>query len=269
MFELPRSASNEQVKYLKRLYRKKTRKNEGKIILEGFRIVLEALRNRVSFQTVFISEDFFSSKEGQTILGQQANFGKLFLLDQKLLQEIADTQNPQGIIAIADQKVCPQFNWGQARTILVLDQVQDPGNMGTMIRTALAAGVDGIITLKGSVEIYNLKVLRATMGAIFTIPIMADIDLVHFKEILKGQRDNFKVISADFSGEKYYYQADYGQQTIIIIGNEANGIRAEVLQLSDLRVKIPLIGQIDSLNAAIAAGVILYKIAENRIRENS
>ena len=149
MPKLISSAGNDKVKFLKKLYRKATRKNEGKLILEGYRIISEAIRSKVRLHSIFMSKGFADSKAGKEMLAQLDNPDQVFLLEEKLLRVIADTQNPQGVIAIANQRVCDRLIADKASTILVLDQLQDPGNMGTMIRTALAAGVEGIIALQG------------------------------------------------------------------------------------------------------------------------
>ena len=141
-------------------------------------------------------------------------------------------------------------------SILVLDRIQDPGNMGTLIRTAAGAGIDGIVVLKGCVDIYNLKVLRATMGAVFSIPIITRLEKDLFREkIVAG---DYYLVCTDIAGEKYYYEVTYRQPTVFVIGNEAQGIAEDLLALASCRVKIPMAGEIDSLNAAVSGGIVLY-----------
>jgi TrmH family RNA methyltransferase len=266
MREVISSENNDRVKYLKKLYRKRQRKDQGKYILEGYRIIDEALQSRAEIDTLYITPEFAITQKGKGLLAR-IEPDKVVFLEERLLNKLADTATPQGIIAIAiEQDYKLEDLFGNSGLILVLDRLQDPGNMGTIIRTAVAAGADGIITLKGSVDIYNLKVLRATMGAIFNIPIITNMEFAEFKEIIRGKGKEFLLVSTDTSGERYYTEYEYNKPVILVVGNEANGIRKEILKLSNLVIKIPIIGQIDSLNAAVAAGIVIYKILEKKNR---
>lgn len=269
MREIISSEQNERVKSLKKLYNKKNRQQKGKFVLEGFRIIAEALKAEAIFDNIFMSPDFYKSNQGQSLVqiyGKENQADNLLVIEEKLLSKIADTNSPQGVIAVVNeleyaiQDIFSHKN-GEGK-ILLLDRIQDPGNMGTIIRTAVAAGIDGIIILKGSVDIYNLKVLRATMGAIFSIPLIKDVTLEKFLELYNTLGQNYKLIAADLSGELYYHQLDYDYPFIIAIGNEANGLRRELVNSANYLIKIPIIGKIDSLNAAIAAGILVYKALE-------
>lgn len=259
--EIINSENNNKIKYLRKLYSKRYRKKEGKFIIEGYRIIKEAWKSGANFDSIFMTPEFASSCEGQQIK-KMVGDSNIILVEESLFADLADTVNPQGILAVV---VEPEYRvkdfLDKSELVLVLDRIQDPGNMGTLIRTALAAGVDIIISLKGSVDIYNLKVLRSTMGAIFSIPVITGMDLTNFKKVISG----FKVISADLSGNQYHYEQDYKEPVMLVIGNEANGIRKEILDISDSIVKIPIFGKIDSLNAAVAGGILIYEAA---IRKN-
>jgi len=264
MQEIISSEKNEKIKYLKKIYRKKGRKRRGKFILEGYRILMQYLDTGLEPETVFITPAFASSPEGEKLSGLLKS-GELIYLSESLLKRIADTISPQGVIAVVDK---PDYRVEEifrgAELLLLLDRIQDPGNMGTIIRTAVAAGVDGIIILKGSVDIYNLKVLRSTMGAIFNIPIISDLALADFMDCYQELAGNFQLVSTILQAGQYYNEPDYNEPLILVVGNEAGGIREEIIGSSDLTVKLPLIGEIDSLNVAVAAGVVLYKIIEKR-----
>lgn len=269
MKEIISSEQNNKVKSLRKLYNKKKRRQKGKFVLEGYRIIDEALKADAVFDNVFMTPDFYKSEEGQNIQMQFSNrksSDKLIIIDEKILTKIADTNTPQGVIAVVNEpeyEMEDVFSMQSKRDkLLLLDRIQDPGNMGTIIRTAVAAGIDGIIILKGSVDIYNLKVLRATMGAIFSIPLVKDVELEDFFNIYQSQVDRYKLIAADLSGEMYYNQLDYTDSFIIAIGNEANGLQDKIVNYANNLIKIPINGEIDSLNAAIAAGIIVYKAVE-------
>lgn len=263
--EIINSEQNKRIKSLKKLYNKRTRRNKGKFILEGYRIIEEALKSMIVFDNIYMTPDFFQSKQGQSIVFEfekKYSSKNIIMVEDKILNMIADTHSPQGIIGtVNEREYLLDEVFMNKGTLLLLDRIQDPGNMGTIIRTAVAAGIDGIIVLKGSVDIYNLKVLRSTMGAIFKIPLIQDLELEDFLDLFTNSE--YKLVSTDLSADKYYYQLDFPHSVIIAIGNEANGLQEELLAKSDYRIKIPIIGEIESLNAAIAAGIILYKVIEN------
>ncbi|MFW5988397.1 MAG: TrmH family RNA methyltransferase [bacterium] len=257
------SSKNSDIRYLKKLYQSRKRKQENKFILEGKRIVLTALNKDVEFDIIFVTPDFLEKnpefKDKELLKNIDIKSVK-----EGLLSEIADTVSPQGIIAIVKK---PDYSFDKIEDtdkIVVLDRIQDPGNMGTLIRTAVAAGMESIIALKGCVDIYNLKVLRATMGAIFAIPILTRIEADKYIELYK-KRD-YNLIASDASRGDYYYTIEYKEPFMIVIGNEAKGVREDLINISDTTVKIPIIGEIDSLNAAIAGGIIFYRaIEENEL----
>ena len=255
------SSNNDAVKYLKKLYKTSKRKREGKFVLEGYRLIDEALKIGADFNFLFMTPEFKKSPKGQKIAENLSRETNLKIISDNLLEEIADTVNPQGIIAIVEEIEYDLDTFKKnSNNILILDRVQDPGNVGTLIRTAAAAGFDGIITLKGSVDIYNLKVLRATMGAIFSIPIIDKMEIDGLKEFIHNAEKEFQVICAEPSASDYYHETEYKKPLMLVIGNEAHGVRDELIKLSNLLVKIPLNNNIESLNAAMAGGILLYNI---------
>lgn len=263
--EIITSKKNSYLKQLRKLYDSNQRQKQGKFILEGKRIIDGALKAGAVFDVIFMTPQFAENESSIQELKKKTDNVIIKVVHRQLIQKISDTINPQGIIAIANEV---QYKYrdivSNSRCILVLDRLQDPGNMGTLIRTAVAAGADGIIALKGCVDIYNLKVLRATMGAIFNIPIISRISLSEFKEIREDNME-FKLIAAAAQGDMYYYELDYNFPFMLIIGNEANGVSGELINYSDLFVKIPLIGDIESLNAAMACGIILYDYVQKKL----
>ena len=261
MEEIISSNKNDKIKYLKKLYKSSKRKKEGKFILEGYRLIKQAYESGATIDYIFVNPSFKKSKEYQTFIFNKGLTGFTYLIEDKLLKDVADTVNPQGIVAIVseiDYKLSSIIENG--KKIVVLDRIQDPGNMGTIIRTAAAAGMDGVISLKGSVDIYNLKVLRATAGAIFNIPFINKLSYDKFSELLSNKLRKYQLICTSLDTENYYHNVNYNENNILIIGNEANGIRKNLLKNADLTVKIPLNNSIESINAAMAAGLLMYKI---------
>ena len=255
------SSNNDAVKYLKKLYQTSKRKRKGKFILEGYRIIDEALKYNTDFDMLFMTPEFGQSEKGEYINNKLGSKVTVKYISEDLLQQVADTVTPQGIIAIVKKVSYNLDNFkSNLDNILVLDRVQDPGNMGTLIRTAAAAGVDGIITLKGSVDIYNLKVLRATMGAIFSIPIIDKMELSELKELIHSTERDYQIVCAEPTATDYYFESKYKSPVLLVIGNEAHGVREELISLSDYLVKIPLNNNVESLNAAMAGGILLYNI---------
>ena len=251
------SIKNDKIKNLRKLYQKKYRKQKGQFILEGLRLTRGSYNAGANLDTIYITKDFYNNliKDEAFLINNQ---DKIVFVSNKLIKEVADTENPQDIITVVNE---PNFNEKQVLSkeyILILDRVQDPGNMGTIIRTAVAAGFQSLIITKGSVDVFNLKVLRSTMGAIYSIPFIKDVDLDKLKTMLNNKKQY--IYAADLNTEQYYNELKYKRPLSLIIGNEAHGIREELLDLANQKLKIPIRGDIESLNAAVAAGLIMYEI---------
>jgi TrmH family RNA methyltransferase len=270
MTEIISSSQNSRVKYLNKLYRSRTRRKEGVFVLEGKRLIEAALAGGADFLEVFLTPAFFKAAENKDLISNLKKCSEVILIEKNLLEKTASTVNPQGIIAVVNEAV---FKGGEffssADKILLLDRIQDPGNMGTMIRTAAGAGFDGIIALKGSVDIYNQKVIRATMGAIFSIPIWQKLSKEDFFKEIKAAALNYELVAADLDAKKYYFEYEYSSKLILMIGNEANGLDKDLLEKADSKIKIPLSGEIESLNAAQAAAVIAFEISAQAIKSSS
>ena len=145
---------------------------------------------------------------------------------------------------------------------MVLDNLQDPGNLGTIVRTAEGAGVDAVFMSKDTVDIYNPKVIRSTMGSIYRMPVVYVEDLIALLDTFKEK--GIKSYAAHLDGKNSYDQESYEGGTAILIGNEGNGLREEISNAADIWVKIPMLGQVESLNAAIAASVMMFEVARQR-----
>ncbi len=257
------SAQNPFIKeYKKLLTGSRQRKKLGKIALEGPNLIEGALDAGLTPEVVFYTKDYYDS-EGKQLIGRLSTATRRVVLAEDLFGELAETDNPREVAAIlpfnAGEVLIKQF--AEPKLVMVLDRLQDPGNMGTIIRTAAAAAVDIIYYTRGSVDPYSPKVMRSTAGLIFHIPVIKVDD--PSQKIEEYKNKNFKVVAASQDGENFWH-ADYGSKTVIIIGNEAGGISEELLESADLKVAIPLKEPVESLNAASAAAVIIYEIIRRR-----
>lgn len=253
------STSNPQVKRLLQLQKKsKARNEEGVFVVEGLRMFVEVPQERV--EKVYVSETLYNKKK------HDLNWEEfpLEILSDSVFKHVSDTQTPQGVLCIVKQK---KYDLAALLDIenphfMVLDNLQDPGNLGTIVRTAEGAGVDAVFMSKDCVDIYNPKAIRSTMGSIYRMPIIYIEDTVNLLEILKEK--GIKSYAAHLDGKNSYDKEDYRTGTAILIGNEGNGLRDEVSEKADIWVRIPMEGQVESLNAAIAASVFMFEVARQR-----
>lgn len=248
--EMIQSEQNQWLKRCKALQQKKYRQQYQQFVVEGLRFVQETIENNAA-EVIFVDEtktellDQLSSVETP-----------IYIVKAGLLEKALHTVTPQGIAAIARQK---QWNWeavAHMDQIVIIDGVQDPGNLGTIMRTALASGTQAMICLKGTVDLYNDKMLRSTMGAIFRLPVY-NIDAVE-DMITDLHHWGFELIVSDIRAEQYYHQMQFAKKTALVVSNEANG--PQLIRQGDRMVKIPLYQEAESLNVAIATGILLYAI---------
>ena len=266
MFEKLTSPQNQYIKRMRSLSTRKGREKTNLMPVEGVRFVAEALdaarRGITSIDAVFCEEGFEESIEAELVQAMAAVGARTFSCPSVLFKTLVDTETPQGIAAAVAKPTFPQSTFAEEDLYLVVDRVQDPGNLGTMIRTAAAAGANAIFCLKGTVDPYNPKVLRATMGSIFRVPVKFTPDAKNLVRALR--RANCQLVAADIAGHQYHFEADYTNSTAIIVGNEGQGIQPALLEAADLRVQIPLAQKVESLNAAVACGILLYEVVRFR-----
>lgn len=253
------STSNPQVKRLLQLQKKSKARNEEKVfIVEGLRMFVEVPAERV--EKVYVSESLYNKKKQELEL-QRFSYE---VLSDSVFQHVSDTKTPQGILCVVKQKVqnIDELLNVKNPLFMVLDNLQDPGNLGTIVRTAEGAGVDAVFLSKESVDIYNPKTIRSTMGSIYRMPVVYVDDLLELLDTFKGK--GVKSYAAHLEGKNSYDQECYKEGTAILIGNEGNGLRDEVSNKADIWVQIPMKGQVESLNAAIAASVLMFEVARQR-----
>ncbi|MFI3210015.1 MAG: RNA methyltransferase [Peptostreptococcaceae bacterium] len=253
------SKDNDKIKYTKSLLKTKTRNKDKKFIVEGYRILTLAIECSALIDYVFINEDFENKEEHKTLIKDLEKLKvAVYKTTNKLFEEFCDTKNTQGVIGVVKFNPKNENELSKDdRFVLVLDRIQDPGNMGTIIRTADACGIDSIVLIKGCVDIYNPKVIRSTMGSIF------DMNIVSLDEedaIKMIKKNDFKIVSSYLDTENFYNDIEYDYKSALVIGNEANGISQNIIDNSDTLVKIPIYGKAESLNAGISAAILMYEI---------
>ena len=262
MQDIITSAKNEKLRNVALLQKKKkAREEQGLFITEGIRIFEDALRSASEWiEQVFVSESFSKNSEWNALLEKCPENTKfsVFTVADDIFGKICETVTPQGILCVMRRKEYDLSDIPHDR-LLLLENIQDPGNLGTMVRTAEAAGITGIIMSSDTVEIYSPKVTRSTMGSIFRVPFLYSDDIRGTIEDLKEK--GVTVYGAYLHGGKPYNSVRYEQPCAVLIGNEGNGITDGTIEKVSERIFIPMHGEIESLNAAIAAALIMYEMA--------
>ncbi len=253
------SVANERVKHIVKLQQKaKARREENCFIVEGIRMAEEVPMDRLI--RAYASESFAAKPEHGEICRR---LGAEIVADH-VMEAMSDTQNPQGILVVVRrQDVAAETIWKDPHAlIMVLERIQDPGNLGTIVRTAEGAGVTGIILSADTVDIYNSKVIRSTMGSIYRMPFAYVPDVK--KTVAAMKADGIRTYAAHLLGQNSYDEEDYTGPTAFFIGNEGNGLTDELAALSDCYIRIPMCGQVESLNAAVASTILMYEAGRQR-----
>ena len=256
------SKDNEIVKHIRKLKDKKYREENNEFIIEGIKLLEEAINENANIKKVIICDDCNLENDIYNELKYEIAKLDCIYVSEKIFEYISDVKSPQGIMAIIEKDNGNKEIDYNENVILILDNIQDPGNMGTILRTADSLNLKQIIISKGSSDVYNPKVVRSTMGAIFRINIIESENLIKTVKDLKKHK--ISVVSTSLDTNKSIYDLEYNK-TAIIIGNEANGVSQELQDLSDNKVKIPLLGKTESLNASVATAIILYEAMRNKL----
>lgn len=248
------STSNSQIKNIIKLQTQTKMRNKlAQFVVEGIRMCVEIPKDRID--KIYISENFYNTN--YEIIQDLIQDTEYELVEDNVFKQMSDTVTPQGILAIVNKKETSFETIKGKNTYIILENIQDPGNLGTILRTAEGAGIDGILMNKGTVDIYNPKVVRSTMGSIFRVPFMYCDDI--FKEIDRLKACNVKIYAAALGGVSNYSEPDYTKPSAFVIGNEGNGLTEEMISTADELIKIPMLGKVESLNAANAAGILMYE----------
>ena len=264
------SKDNEFIKHVKKLKDKKYRDLNNEYIIEGIKIIEEAINEKANIKQVVICDDCEKTSNIPKDLMYEIAKQECVYVTSKLFESLTDVANPQGILAIVEKNTVKSQTAGNEEQeldytqdiIVALDDIQDPGNLGTILRTVDSIGLSQILVSKGTADSYNPKVVRSTMGAIFRVKIIECADLE--KTLKEIKKHKFEIVVTSLQTKNSIYDIDY-KNKVIVIGNEANGVEEKIQKLADKKVKIPMLGKTESLNASVATGIILYEYVRQKI----
>lgn len=258
MFQAITSKNNYQLKYLRKLSSKSFRDAEAVFAIEGTKLFLEAVKKELVFKQIFVTNDWLESNAGTSsdcLLSLVEQNVTVTTITPSILASVSSLQKPEGIICILPKLSVPVR---QFKRYVLLEDVQDPYNVGTIIRSADAAGFDCVVTSARTADIYNEKVLRGAMGSVFHLPIYQVESLLDYARQLKKQ--SVTVIGTSLMGSSLWERAPLTGSFAMVMGNESRGMSNEMSECCDILLKIPILGQAESLNVATAAGIIMYDL---------
>lgn len=258
------SNSNQQMKNIAMLMKKaKARKEQGLFVVEGRKMCGEVPAEWL--EKVYVSESFLQEPAAEELLKEK----EYEVVADSVFKSISATQTPQGVLCLVRM---PQYQLtdllrGEETHLLVLESIQDPGNLGTMLRTGEGAGITGMIMNQNTVDLFNPKTIRSTMGSIYRVPYFVTEDLKKTIEELKARQT--RVYAAHLQGKMQYDEPAYLGGTAFLIGNEGNGLSDEIADLADTYIRIPMEGEVESLNAAVSAALLMYEVNRQRRKHHA
>ncbi len=256
------SKNNQVYKKFQKLLAKKYRDRMGLYIIEGENLIEEAIKNGAHVEEALVR----AGDESKLPCGLEQD--KIFTIERNLFKELSRTETSQGIMAAVSK---PEFHREdftkncEGKNFVVLDRLQDPGNIGTIIRTADAAGYGLVVAMKGTADLFSPKVVRAAAGSLFRVPVLFLDDEDSLIEFAKAAGK--KLVATCLEDSRYYYEENLSSDIGLIIGNEGNGIRDSLMEKADIKIKIPMKGNIESLNASVAAAIIMYESVRTGARK--
>lgn len=255
------SKDNRIFKECQRLSQKKYRDKEGRYLIEGHNLLDEAVTYGAGIDYLIFDE----AKAGPFHFD-----GDIHRMKHNLFEKITQTETSQGIIAVVRKR---EYGFDELAAkcdgnsnVVILDRLQDPGNIGTIIRTAEGAGYSAVIAVKGTADIFSPKTIRAAAGSVFRIPIIHVEDNRELKALV-GDLGK-KLVVTSLMADNFYFDADLSKGVALVIGNEGNGVSDELLELADIKIKIPMEGHLESLNASVAAGILMYETQRHKVKIN-
>ena len=264
------SKDNSIIKHIKKLKEKKYRDENNEYIIEGIKLIKEAIQEKAKIKQIIICEDCEKNLGIDKELIYEIAKENCIYVTKKIFESITDVTNPQGILAIIEKNnIEVQINNNiqeinlKEDIIVALDGVQDPGNLGTILRTVDSIGLTQILVSKDTADSYNPKVVRSTMGAIFRIKIIECENLENTLKMLKEKK--FSILATSLQTKNSIYDVDYNK-TVVVIGNESKGVTENIQKIADKKVKIPMLGKTESLNASVATGIVLYEYVRQKIQ---
>jgi len=257
------SKDNEIIKNVRKLKEKKYRDLNNEYIVEGVKMIKEAILEDAKIKLIVVCEDNANSGAiDKKLLYEIAKYECIYV-SKKLFDLISDVQTPQGMLAVIEKENSEDKIDYTEDVIVVLDGIQDPGNLGTILRTIDSVGLKQVIVSKETADSYNPKVVRSTMGAVFRVKVIESNNLLDTLKNMKKHK--YKIMATSLETDNSIYDVDYNKK-VIVIGNEANGVEKEILNYADEKIKIPMLGKTESLNASVATAVILYEYVRNKIK---
>ena len=261
--QLITSKDNEIVKNIKKLKEKKYRDEKKEYIIEGIKLIEEAITENAKIKMIIVCEECLKNEAiEQKLFYQIAKYNCIYV-NEKVFTSITDVKNPQGMLAVIEMENGEEVINYNDDVIFVLDGIQDPGNLGTILRTIDSAGLSQVIVSKDTVDAYNPKVVRSTMGAIFRVKVIESQDIIRTMKNIKKHK--YEILVTSLEATDNIYDIDYTKK-MIVIGNEANGVSQAVLDIADEKIKIPMLGKTESLNAAVATSIIAYEYVRRKIK---
>ena len=256
------SKDNEFIKHIKKLKDKKYRDINKEFIIEGIKLIKEAIEEKAEIKQIVVCDNCQNSDIIPKELMYEIAKYECIYVTENIFKTISDVTTPQGLLAIIKINTTEdEIDYSQD-IIVALDDIQDPGNLGTILRTVDSIGLNQILVSKGTADCYNPKVVRSTMGAIFRVKI---IECENLQERLKEiKKHKFELVITSLQTENSIYNINYNKK-VIVIGNEANGVKTEIQNIADIRAKIPMLGKTESLNASVATGIILYEYVRQKL----
>ena len=243
------SKTNSLIKHINNLKLKKYRDEYSEYIIEGIKMVNEAISSRESIIKLIICEELL--KEDFKVPDNIS----VEYVSESVFYNISDTKTPQGLMALMHKKELADKEFGNI--VFALDSVQDPGNLGTIIRTLDCAGINTLLLSKGSADLYNSKVIRSTMGACFRVNVWEDVDLVNELQNMKNR--GYNILVTDLIASQSLFEYEFDDKCVIVIGNESKGVSSEIKAIANRRLIIPMVGKTESLNAGVAASLVAYE----------
>lgn len=265
MREKIESAANKKIKLAQSLQKKKFREREQKFLAEGVRLAEMAVASDWQTDFAFFTNELLTHERGVKLLQslEEKNI-PCYELSEKLFERVSTTETSQGILLVMSiKKESLQFLQAPSQALyVVLDGVQDPGNAGTIVRTADAVGADGVIFLKGSVDAFADKTVRATMGSLFHLPVLTNVTAAELQAFAQQQKVKLLATALDATAKPHFAE-DFTSSCAIVLGNEGNGVSQEILQMAE-KIYIPMAGQAESLNVGMSAAIVLYEAMRQR-----
>lgn len=258
------SSSNPRIKQVIQWQTKaKERRRDNVFLVEGFKMYEEAPEEDI--REVYLSEDALEKAQNQPEIKRKLEKTGYEIVTGDIFRKMSDTQTPQGILCVVKR---PQYRLeellaGEKPLLVVLENLQDPGNLGTIVRTGEGAGITGVIMSAQTVDIYNPKTIRATMGSIYRVPFIYVESIPEIVDILR--KKGIHTYAAHLNGKNYYDSFSFKEGTAFLIGNEGNGLTDELADAADAYLKIPMEGKVESLNAAIATSLLMYEAHRQRM----